>query len=137
MHTIDLHGLNREAAQQKIEAALQNAAQHGETVFRIIHGRGKHSGPAGGGFPVLKSWVRHWLATGKCAGLDSYQIYRGEDGSPYTPPNPGETILVLAGAENRSGNYDWEDDAAEREVRDNAKGLRADRLRKLRRKSYR
>lgn len=136
MHTIDLHGMNREAAQRRIEEALENAPAYGEKVFRIIHGQGKHSGPDGGGFPVLKSWVRHWLTDGQNPYLHACQIYRGEEGSPYTAPNPGETVLVLGGAEQSSGVYHWEEDAAEREVRNHAKGMRADRLRKLRRKNY-
>lgn len=132
MKTIDLHGINREKAKQLLEETFQNAAEYGEAVIRIIHGQGKHSDQ----FPVLKSWVRHWLAARETPYSGSFKVYHGEEGSPYTAPNPGETIVVLAEDVNQPV-YFWEEDEEEREARNNAKGMRADRLRKLRRNNYR
>jgi hypothetical protein len=133
METIDLHGLNRNEAQEKMEKGLDNALRSGEYVVRIIHGQGKHSEV----FPVLKSFVRHWLKESEFAAHHIKYIFRGEDGSPYTTPNPGETLVELNNqpsiVANKTELLDFEDEE-EREGRRNAKRLRADRLRTARRR---
>lgn len=131
--TIDLHGYSREQAQDKLADGLNNAFNYGETLVRIIHGQGKHSE----NFPVIKSMVRHWLEDSDFAREKVKSVFRGEDGSPYTPPNPGETIVVLKNP-LRSGikplmDYDEEE---EREKRRNSKRIKADRLRTSRRRRF-
>lgn len=134
METIDLHGYNQEEARQLLERRLQNAAAYGERVVRIIHGQGKHSEV----FPVLKSFVRRWLEESDLAATLVAEVYRGEDGSPYTLPNAGETILVLkgAGAAHHEPELNPEDEE-EYEARRQAKAIRADRLRVARRRGRR
>lgn len=53
---LDLHGLDRYAAQERIALFLHWARQYGQCV-RIIHGKGLSSN----GEPVLKRMVRSWL----------------------------------------------------------------------------
>ncbi len=114
---------------------MLNACKHGDAVIRIIHGQGKHSEY----FPVLKSHVRHWLAESDFARERVETVFRGEDGSPYTLPNAGETIVLLkTDSQVRNSPRQLEpDDEEEREARRNAKSLRADRLRTARRRSPR
>lgn len=131
--TIDLHGYNREQAESKLLDGMVNALNYSERVVRVIHGQGKHSEV----FPVLKSMVRHWLEDSDFARENIKSVYRGEDGSPYTPPNPGETIVVLKhiaddGFEPQP-DYDEEE---QREARRNKKTMRADRLRTARRRRF-
>ncbi|MGE5598252.1 MAG: Smr/MutS family protein [Bacteroidota bacterium] len=129
---IDLHGLSPVAAGEKLAADLAAARTRGERVVRVIHGRGKHSDV----FPVLKSFVRRWVEESAFAHREIEAVYRGEDGSPYTVPNPGEVVLVLRGGGMEPPILSWEDEE-EREARKNAKALRADRLRTLRRRGPR
>ncbi len=136
MVTIDLHGLTLAGAQEKIIQFFNEAYQHHDTVVRIIHGQGKHSEV----FPVIKSFVRHWLQESEFGREKIAAVYRGEDGSPYTTPNPGETIVVL----NIPGMPElFKDqsmisfDEEEREARRNTKAIRAERLRTVRRRSSR
>lgn len=133
MNSIDLHGLTLVEARLKMETGLKSALVNGEWVVRIIHGQGKHSEA----FPVIKSMVRRWLDQSEFA-IHIQTFYRGEDGSPYTSMNPGETIVVLKSGTERPSEpelaYDPEE---EREARQHSKGMRADRLRKLRRQSPR
>ncbi len=105
--------------------------KYGDRLIRIIHGQGKHSE----NFPVIKSQVRHWLTDSLFAKEHIAAVYRGEDGSPYTLPNPGETIIELI-TETAAPEIDpaLDSDAEEeREARRNAKALRSDRLRTARR----
>lgn len=133
MNSIDLHGLSLEEARLKLETALMSALVNGEWVNRIIHGQGKHSEA----FPVIKSMVRRWLDQSEFA-IHIETIYRGEDGSPYTGVNPGETIVVLKSGKERLPEPELGcDPEEEREARRYFKGMRADYLRKLRRQSPR
>ena len=132
--SIDLHGLSLQEAQVRIERTLFNAIKHNETVIRIIHGQGKHSAA----FPVIKSYIRNLLEKSEFSREYVEIVYRGDDGSPYTLPNPGETIVQLksdhpmaVAAEN---TLDF-DDEEERESRRNSKAIRADRLRTARRRN--
>lgn len=100
-----------------------------------MHGQGKHSEV----FPVLKSHVRKWLEESAFARERVVAFFRGEDGSPYTRPNAGETVVVLKGADSgppATPELDWEEEEA-REARRHAKGMRADRLRTARRRGPR
>ncbi len=137
METIDLHGLTLEGAKEKVVQFLDGAYRHREPIVRIIHGQGKHSEV----FPVIKSFVRHWLQESEFGRNKIAMVYRGEDGSPYTPPNPGETIVVLkiSGMPEFLENYSTIsiEEEEERESRRNSKAIRAERLRTARRRSPR
>ncbi|HBE80886.1 MAG TPA: hypothetical protein DDW65_24330 [Firmicutes bacterium] len=137
MITIDLHGFTLAEAQTEIPRDLENAYLKQEQVIRIIHGQGKHSEF----FPVIKSFIRHWLAESEFAKKKIAAVYRGEDGSPYTLPNAGETIIVLKiGAEmipsDKTPIIEVDQEEA-REARRNAKAIRADHLRVARRRGPR
>lgn len=132
MDTLDLHGLNKEQARERLIECLEGAVRHQTSVVRIIHGQGKHSQD----FPVIKSMVRRWLEESDFARTHVESVFRGEDGSPYTRPNPGETIVRLRSereVSHQNLEVDWEVEEAW-EARKNAKGIRADRLRKVRRR---
>lgn len=134
MEEINLHGLNQAEARRRLEEGLQGAVRHGVKVIRIIHGQGKHSES----FPVLKSFVRRWLEESGLARASVLSVFRGEDGSPYTAPNPGETVVLLKGTDlthtERERSFEEEE---EEEARRHAKGIRADRLRVARRRKPR
>jgi DNA-nicking Smr family endonuclease len=55
---IDLHGLGRHAAHEALRAFINESAAHGLGCVRVIHGKGRGSGPRG---PILKHVVNHWL----------------------------------------------------------------------------
>ncbi len=55
---IDLHGLSLLAAKRELRVFVVGAAKQGLGCVRVVHGKGKGSGPAG---PILKSAVPHWL----------------------------------------------------------------------------
>ena len=91
-------------------------------------------------FPVLKSFVRRWLEESDFARREGAMVFRGEDGSPYTTPNAGETIVVLRGVTNARETLPADsqmDGEEEHEARRQAKGLRADRNRIARRRGPR
>ena len=128
-----MHGLSLAEARTRLAEGLADARRHGETVVRVVHGQGKHSDA----FPVLKSYVRRWSEESDLAREQVEAFFRGEDGSPYTRPNAGETVVVLRGGKpGSSPEVSWADEE-EREARRNAKGMRADRLRTLRRRGPR
>ncbi|MCL6591288.1 MAG: Smr/MutS family protein [Firmicutes bacterium] len=134
MNSIDLHGLSLAEAHEKLETGLRSALQRQEYLVRIIHGQGKHSEV----FPVIKSFVRRWLKESEFALLHIESVFPGEEGTPFTSANPGETIVVLRGA--RVPVSKKEPDFFEEEyeeARRNAKRLRADKLRTLRRRKPR
>jgi Uncharacterized protein conserved in bacteria len=135
METIDLHGLSLEKAKEKVVQDLENAYQYQEQVVRIIHGQGKHSAV----FPVIKSFVRHWLLESEFGRQKVAAFFRGEDGSPYTVPNAGETIVVLKIAQTAETISTPSLISAEedREARKNSKAIRAERLRTARRRGPR
>jgi hypothetical protein len=111
---------------------MNNAFDYGERIVRIIHGQGKHSDF----FPVIKSMVRHWLEDSDFAREKVESVFRGEDGSPFSPPNPGETIVLLKNSNNQSNirELDYEDEERY-ESRRNLKKIRAERLRTARRRN--
>ncbi len=55
---LDLHGLRRDEARERLGAFLRDAAQSGYRCVRIVHGKG-HGSP--GREPVLKAKVKTWL----------------------------------------------------------------------------
>ena len=55
---LDLHGMITAEARDAVRAFLAGSAARGRTCVRIIHGKGRGSGPRG---PVLKSSVNLWL----------------------------------------------------------------------------
>lgn len=131
--TIDLHGYSCEQALDKLVVGLNNAFNYGDTLVRIIHGQGKHSE----NFPVIKSMVRHWLEDSNFAREKVESVFRGEDGSPYTPPNPGETIVILKNSSRVGIEPQMDhDEEEESEKRRNNKKIRADRLRTARRRRF-
>ena len=130
MNSINLHGLNLEAARCKLEEGLTSALENHEWVIQIIHGQGKHSEF----FPVIKSYVRRWLDESDFAHKYIEIVYRGEDGSPYTKINPGETVVILRNEVGKLNEPELDDPQELREARQNAKRIRADHLRKVRRR---
>lgn len=55
---IDLHGLNAAQAKHALRDFIVEAAARHWRCVRVIHGKGRRSGPRG---PVLKTIVFHWL----------------------------------------------------------------------------
>ena len=55
---IDLHGLRRDEARERIDAFLRDAARDGLRCVRVVHGKGLGSP---GREPVLKVKVKSWL----------------------------------------------------------------------------
>lgn len=128
--TIDLHGMSLSEARIKFESFMANAVRHQTKIIRIIHGKGKHSEV----FPVIKSYVRHWLEESAFASESVESVFRGEDGSPYTQPNAGETIVVLKGSVPYTDVIsDWSEDEQGESIR-NSKRIRAGQIRTARRK---
>lgn len=60
--SLDLHGLNSDAARKLLLEFLHAATQHDLRCVCVIHGKGWHSD---GGEGILKTRVRHWLT--QCA----------------------------------------------------------------------
>jgi hypothetical protein len=133
MEIIDLHGMTLEEAKGKLEQRIENAFEYGERVVRIIHGQGKHSV----NFPILKSFVRRWLEEAELAREYVETVFRGEDGSPYTLPNPGETVVKLKGETviGEKEEIDWVAEDEEWDVRKQIKGKKA-RQRRTARKQF-
>jgi DNA-nicking Smr family endonuclease len=55
---IDLHGLTAVEARAALRAFIAESIARRLTCVRVIHGKGRRSGPRG---PVLKNVVNHWL----------------------------------------------------------------------------
>ena len=55
---LDLHGLRRDEARERLAGFLRDAARRGLRCVRVIHGKGNGSP---GREPVLKAKVRSWL----------------------------------------------------------------------------
>jgi DNA-nicking Smr family endonuclease len=56
---VDLHGLRRDEARERIAAFLREARRRGHRCVRVVHGKGNGSP---GRQPVLKAKVQRWLA---------------------------------------------------------------------------
>ncbi len=72
---LDLHGLTRAEAKPALREFLNGAAACGHRVVRIVHGKGRGSGPRG---PVLKHAVAAWLA--RSDSVLAYVSARAADG---------------------------------------------------------
>lgn len=55
---LDLHGLTSVEARDAVRDFLADAARRGLGCVRVVHGKGRGSGPRG---PVLKNSVNRWL----------------------------------------------------------------------------
>ena len=55
---LDLHGLRRDEARERLAAFLREAAKSGKRCVRVVHGKGLGSP---GREPVLKGKVKSWL----------------------------------------------------------------------------
>jgi DNA-nicking Smr family endonuclease len=55
---LDLHGLRRDEARERLGGFIREAARHGLRCVRVVHGKGLGSP---GREPVLKNKVRTWL----------------------------------------------------------------------------
>jgi DNA-nicking Smr family endonuclease len=56
--SLDLHGLNSDAARKLLVEFLHNATQNGLRCVNVIHGKGWRSEGREG---ILKTLTRHWL----------------------------------------------------------------------------
>jgi DNA-nicking Smr family endonuclease len=54
----DLHGLGRHAAHDALRGFIAECLQHGHQCVRVVHGKGRGSGPGG---PVLRQATSDWL----------------------------------------------------------------------------
>jgi DNA-nicking Smr family endonuclease len=63
---VDLHGLNREEARERVSRFLLDSRRAGRRCVLMVHGRGHHSKDS---IPVLKQAVRSWLERGQIARL--------------------------------------------------------------------
>jgi DNA-nicking Smr family endonuclease len=59
---LDLHGLRREEARERLNRFIHDAKRHGMRCVRVIHGKGNGSP---GREPVLKGKVKSWLVQKK------------------------------------------------------------------------
>lgn len=55
---LDLHGLTSAEARDAVRDFLRESARRGQSCVRVVHGKGRGSGPRG---PVLKNSVNRWL----------------------------------------------------------------------------
>ncbi|MFO1377565.1 MAG: Smr/MutS family protein [Steroidobacteraceae bacterium] len=72
---LDLHGLTEREAKQVLRDFLAEALDHDHRCVRIVHGKGRGSGPRG---PVLKRAVNHWLR--QTAAVQAFASARSADG---------------------------------------------------------
>jgi DNA-nicking Smr family endonuclease len=78
---IDLHGLSGLEAKQALQEFIANAAARRMSCVRVIHGKGRRSGPRG---PVLKNVVNQWLQrTGDVLAFGSARSIDGGSGAVY------------------------------------------------------
>jgi DNA-nicking Smr family endonuclease len=88
---IDLHGLGRHAAHAALREFIGEAADRGLGCVRVIHGKGRRSGPGG---PVLKHVVDHWLR--RMDDVVAFASARPVDGGS------GAVYVLLAGGAPRT-----------------------------------
>jgi DNA-nicking Smr family endonuclease len=78
---IDLHGLTAVEARAALRAFIGEALNRRMTCVRVIHGKGRRSGPRG---PVLKNVVNHWLQrTDPVLAFGSARAVDGGSGAIY------------------------------------------------------
>jgi DNA-nicking Smr family endonuclease len=83
---LDLHGLRRDEARDRLAAFVRAAALRGHRCLRVVHGKG-HGSP--GRQPVLKAKVQRWL--GQSAAVIAFAQASGPQGGA------GALIVLLAG----------------------------------------
>jgi DNA-nicking Smr family endonuclease len=72
---VDLHGLNAMEARAALREFVANALVREFTCIRVVHGKGRRSGPRG---PVLKNVVNLWLR--QCDAVLAFGSARANDG---------------------------------------------------------
>ncbi|MES1195401.1 MAG: Smr/MutS family protein [Steroidobacter sp.] len=72
---VDLHGLNAIEARAALREFIVNALAHEFSCVRVVHGKGRRSGPRG---PVLKNVVNLWLR--QCDAVLAFGSARAHDG---------------------------------------------------------
>lgn len=72
---MDLHGMTAIQARSALAEFIQEALLHGQSCVRVVHGKGRRSGPRG---PVLKNVVNQWLR--KCDAVNAFGSARPIDG---------------------------------------------------------
>jgi DNA-nicking Smr family endonuclease len=78
---IDLHGMTRAEAKSALKGFIAESAERGLGCVRVVHGKGKRSGPEG---PVLKTRVHDWLAQwNEVLAFASAQQKHGGGGAVY------------------------------------------------------
>jgi DNA-nicking Smr family endonuclease len=82
---VDLHGLTRDAARERLAAFLRTSRRAGARCVRVVHGKG-HGSP--GRVPVLKTQVRAWLVQSQC--VLAFVQARASDGGA------GALLVLLA-----------------------------------------
>ena len=78
---IDLHGLTGAQAKSALREFLAQSTALGMRCVRVIHGKGKRSGPRG---PVIKNIVNHWLQrSDSVLAFGSARMVDGGNGATY------------------------------------------------------
>ena len=87
---LDLHGLRRDEAREKLAAFVRDCTRRGQRCLRVVHGKG-HGSP--GRQPVLKAKAQRWLA--QCDEVIAFAQASGPEGGA------GALIVLLAGSAPR------------------------------------
>ena len=87
---LDLHGLRRDEARDKLAAFVRECTRRGQRCLRVVHGKG-HGSP--GRQPVLKAKAQRWLA--QCDEVIAFAQASGPEGGA------GALIVLLAGSAPR------------------------------------
>ncbi len=82
---LDLHGLRRDEARERLAEFLRDAVRRGQRCVRVVHGKGNGSP---GREPVLKAKVRIWLV--QKSEVIAFTQARGSDGGH------GAVVVLLA-----------------------------------------
>jgi DNA-nicking Smr family endonuclease len=90
---LDLHGLRREEARERLNHFIHDAKRHGMRCVRVIHGKGNGSP---GREPVLKGKVKSWLVQKK--EVIAFTQARASDGGN------GALLVLLAPSTARPTN---------------------------------
>jgi len=78
---IDLHGMRVAEARRELQDFLRECIARGIRSVRIVHGKGRRSGPDG---PILKPSVYHWLSIwDEVVAYASAQPRHGGNGAVY------------------------------------------------------
>ncbi len=86
----DLHGLGRHAAHDALRGFIAECLQHGHQCVRVVHGKGRGSGPGG---PVLRQATSDWLQR-----MEPVAAFAS---APRAQGGTGATLVLLAPARDR------------------------------------